>query len=88
MPRFIIGFGYGSDIAEIEADSLNAAEVEARARSIAVGVDMETIDDAAWAAPYDQFLARDLGLLPESDLSGFDFKAALKRGDATREPWR
>ncbi len=58
MPRYIIAFGWQNDVDEIERPTL-----QARNRAIATGVDLGDIDDSvAWAIPYDEDKARELGL--------------------------
>ena len=67
LPRFIIGFGWQSDAEIIDAPSLEDAKRIARDRSMAAGVDAEALDDCAWAHPYDEGLAFDLGLLDPTE---------------------
>ena len=69
VSRFIIGFGWGAKPDVIEAESLEAAETEAAKRTVAEGVSISDLEDFAWAAPYSDDLARDVGLLHIEDTS-------------------
>lgn len=83
MARYIIGVGWLSEPAIVEAPTLEAARLEARARSINAGVDREGLDDCAWAKAWDEQLAREVGLLPEDEPASF--REALSQ--ASRGPW-
>lgn len=64
MPRYIIAFGLSSDVREIESPSLEAALAVAVQRTKDEGVEEEMIADCAWAEPYSEELAHEVGLQP------------------------
>ena len=65
MQKFIIGYGWRSDVDVIEAPSLDAAKQEAANRSMRAGLLDDDLSDTTFAEPYSDLMARDLGLIDE-----------------------
>ena len=65
MQKFIIGYGWKTDLDVIEADDLRDAEKEATRLSMSLGLLDDDLADTTWAQPYTPDLAYELGLLPE-----------------------
>ena len=65
MDKFIIGFGYDAEPAIVYAPSLDAARQKAITLSLSKGLSVEDANepDYSWAAEFDPWLAKDLGLM-------------------------
>lgn len=63
LPRFIIGFGWDSDVDLIEAPNLDEARMIAAKRSMGCGLLDDDLADTTWAEPYSHDLALEVGLL-------------------------
>ena len=82
MARFIIASGWASEVDVFEAKDLPEAKAEAARRSMAEGLLDDDLADCAWAEPYSDDLAHEVGLrvLDERD-------AALAQW-RSQAPWR
>ena len=84
MTRYIIGYGWHSDVDIIEAASLDEAEMKATERSLMDGLLDDDLSDSTWAEPYSDGRAYELGLFtpdePRSKAEAWD--------RANPKPWR
>lgn len=64
MNRFIIAYGWKSDMRVIEAKSIEDARAIATQLSLEDGLLDDDLSDTTWAEPYTDDLAFEYGLLP------------------------
>jgi hypothetical protein len=64
LQKFIVGYGMDSRVTIVDASTLQIAEHIAVSLCANLGVDPEMMSDCAWAAPYSEDLALELGLQP------------------------
>lgn len=83
MSKYIISYGRASDVAVIEAPSLDEALMIATKRSLDGGLLDDDLADTTWAAAYTDDLAYEYGLLTVECPQG---RAAF--AEAERAPWR